>query len=60
MNAEWPEGSDRDGSPPRPLPRQILVLGVISLLTAMSSAMVYGLLPVSWCECWESPWLLSV
>jgi MFS family permease len=46
MNAEWPEGSDRDGSPPRPLPRQILVLGVISLLTAMSSAMVYGLLPV--------------
>ena len=46
MNAECPEGSDRDGSPPRPLPRQILVLGVISLLTAMSSAMVYGLLPV--------------
>src|ERR1035437_1272641 len=46
MNAECLEGSDRDGSPSRPLPRQILVLGVISLLTAMSSAMVYGLLPV--------------
>jgi MFS family permease len=28
------------------LPRHIAVLGVISLLTAMSSAMVYGLLPV--------------
>lgn len=28
------------------LPRHVAVLGVISLLTAMSSAMVYGLLPV--------------
>ena len=28
------------------LPRHVTVLGVISLLTAMSSAMVYGLLPV--------------
>jgi hypothetical protein len=28
------------------LPRQVAILGVISLLTAMSSAMVYGLLPV--------------
>jgi MFS family permease len=28
------------------LPRQVGILGVISLLTAMSSAMVYGLLPV--------------
>ncbi|HEY5216242.1 MAG TPA: MFS transporter [Pseudolabrys sp.] len=31
---------------PRRLPRHIVVLGIISLLTAMSSAMVYGLLPV--------------
>ena len=28
------------------MPRQVAILGVISLLTAMSSAMVYGLLPV--------------
>jgi MFS family permease len=32
-------------TPPH-LPRHVAVLGVISLLTAMSSAMVYGLLPV--------------
>jgi MFS family permease len=31
---------------PRRLPRDIAVLGIISLLTATSSAMVYGLLPV--------------
>jgi MFS family permease len=29
-----------------PLPRHIAILGIISFLTAMSSAMVYGLLPV--------------
>ncbi len=29
-----------------PLPRHVVVLGVISLLTAASSAMIYGLLPV--------------
>ena len=28
------------------LPRHVVVLGVISLLTAASSAMIYGLLPV--------------
>src|SRR3974377_408953 len=31
---------------PRGLPRHVVVFGLISLLTAMSSAMVYGLLPV--------------
>lgn len=30
----------------RRLPRHVVILGVISFLTAMSSAMVYGLLPV--------------
>ena len=30
----------------RHLPRHVVILGVISFLTAMSSAMVYGLLPV--------------
>ena len=29
-----------------PLPRHVVVLGIISLLTAASSAMIYGLLPV--------------
>jgi hypothetical protein len=28
------------------LPRHVVVLGVVSLLTAASSAMIYGLLPV--------------
>jgi MFS family permease len=35
-----------DGPVPQRLPRDIVVLGIISLLTATSSAMVYGLLPV--------------
>ena len=46
MIAERPEAPDRDEPTPRRLPRHILVLGIISLLTATSSAMVYGLLPV--------------
>jgi MFS family permease len=46
MIAERPEAPDSDGPMPRRLPRHIVVLGIISLLTAMSSAMVYGLLPV--------------
>ena len=46
MIAERPEAPDRGEPAPRRLPRHILVLGVISLLTAASSAMVYGLLPV--------------
>lgn len=40
--AERPEAPD----PQRRLPRHVAILGVISFLTAMSSAMVYGLLPV--------------
>ena len=46
VTAERPEAPDSDEPTPRRLPRHILVLGIISLLTAMSSAMVYGLLPV--------------
>lgn len=46
MIAERSEAADRDEPTPRRLPRHILVLGIISLLTATSSAMVYGLLPV--------------
>ena len=46
MTAECPEVPDLDGPKPRRLPRHIAVLGIISLLTATSSAMVYGLLPV--------------
>ncbi len=46
MTTERTEASDRDGPMPRRLPRDIAVLGIISLLTATSSAMVYGLLPV--------------
>ena len=46
MTAECPEAPDLDGPKPRRLPRHIAVLGIISLLTATSSAMVYGLLPV--------------
>src|SRR5665811_2128736 len=45
MTAERPEALDPEGLT-RHLPRHIAVLGLISLLTAMSSAMVYGLLPV--------------
>ncbi len=45
MTAERPETLDREERA-RHLPRNVAVLGVISLLTAMSSAMVYGLLPV--------------
>lgn len=45
MTAERPEALDPEGLV-RHLPRNVAVLGVISLLTAMSSAMVYGLLPV--------------
>lgn len=46
MTAEHTEAPDIEGSTPQRLPRHIVVLGIISLLTAMSSAMVYGLLPV--------------
>jgi MFS family permease len=46
MTAERPEASDLDEPALRRLPRHIAVLGIISLLTATSSAMVYGLLPV--------------
>ena len=44
MTAErsGPQGEEQS----RRLPRHVTVLGVVSLLTAMSSAMVYGLLPV--------------
>ena len=45
MTAERPDALDPEGLA-RHLPRNVAVLGVISLLTAMSSAMVYGLLPV--------------
>jgi MFS family permease len=45
MTAERPEALDPEGLT-RHLPRHIAVLGLISLLTATSSAMVYGLLPV--------------
>lgn len=41
--AERPEAPNPQG---RRLPRHVTILGIISLLTAMSSAMVYGLLPV--------------
>jgi MFS family permease len=46
ISAEHPEAPDFDGPMLRRLPRHIVVLGIISLLTATSSAMVYGLLPV--------------
>ena len=45
MTTERPELSEQDRKPRR-LPRHVFILGVISFLTAMSSAMVYGLLPV--------------
>ena len=46
MTVARPASRDDDQQMPRRLPRHVAVLGVISLLTAMSSAMVYGLLPV--------------
>jgi MFS family permease len=45
MFAEHPQAPDL-GEKRRYLPRHVTVLGVISFLTAMSSAMVYGLLPL--------------
>jgi hypothetical protein len=42
MTAERPEPLKQAAS----LPRQVTVLGLVRLLTAMSSAMIYGLLPV--------------
>jgi MFS family permease len=42
MSAEGPKPLKKA---PR-LPRHVTVLGLVSLLTAMSSAMIYGLLPV--------------
>ena len=46
MIDEHAEAPSSDTQVPRRLPRFVAILGVISLLTAMSSAMVYGLLPV--------------
>lgn len=46
MTDEHREAPGPDAQLQRRLPRHVAVLGVISLLTAMSSAMVYGLLPV--------------
>jgi MFS family permease len=46
MTDEHAEALGPDAQLPRGLPRHVAILGVISLLTAMSSAMVYGLLPV--------------
>jgi MFS family permease len=46
MTDEHAEAPGPDAQLPRRLPRHVAILGVISLLTAMSSAMVYGLLPV--------------
>lgn len=45
MLADCAQASD-GGETSRHLPRHVAILGVISFLTAMSSAMVYGLLPV--------------
>src|SRR5689334_25436704 len=39
-------GNSDDMRVRKPLPRRVVLLGVISLLTATSSAMIYGLLPV--------------
>jgi len=41
MFAEYPQGPNLGETP-----RHVAILGVISFFTAMSSAMVYGLLPV--------------
>jgi MFS family permease len=38
--------SEPEASKTSRLPRHIIVLGIVSFLTAMSSAMVYGLLPI--------------
>jgi MFS family permease len=46
MFADYPQAPPDSGETPRHLPRHVAILGVISFLTAMSSAMVYGLLPV--------------
>ena len=46
MTVARPDSPSDDQQMPQQLPRHVAVLGVISLLTAMSSAMVYGLLPV--------------
>jgi MFS family permease len=46
MTASTVKGSVHRQQPRGRLPRHIIVLGIISFLTAMSSAMVYGLLPV--------------
>ena len=46
MTDEHAQAPGPNAPVPRRLPRQVAILGVISLLTAMSSAMVYGLLPV--------------
>jgi MFS family permease len=46
MTTTRSDASDPDGQGPQRLPRHVAILGIISLLTAMSSAMVYGLLPV--------------
>jgi MFS family permease len=46
MTVAHSENRHDDQQISRRLPRHVAVLGVISLLTAMSSAMVYGLLPV--------------
>jgi len=46
MTDEHAEAPAPDVQLPQRLPRHVAILGVISLLTAMSSAMVYGLLPV--------------
>lgn len=46
MTDEHAQAPGPNAQVPRRLPRHVAILGVISLLTAMSSAMVYGLLPV--------------
>jgi MFS family permease len=46
MNDEGAAVSDSEPKLRRRLPRHVAILGVVSLLTAMSSAMIYGLLPV--------------
>ena len=46
MTAPRAKGPEGGGHETRRLSRHIIVLGVIGFLTAMSSAMVYGLLPV--------------
>jgi len=46
MRVARPDGRESSKRMSRRLPRHIVVLGLISLLNAMSSAMVYGLLPI--------------